>query len=113
VSKMRALAQRDGVAIEFTDIGDWGAATLISEYDPVGPTIRINVRVLARARASLREALVDFAIAHELFHHRERIGAVPRAANRREREHAADAFARAHVALDLTLAAFIGARACT
>jgi hypothetical protein len=113
VSEMRALAQRDGVTVEFADLGDWGGAALISEYEPSGPAIRINLRMLARCDASLKNALIDFAIAHELFHHRERIGSVPRATNRRARERAADAFARAHVALDPALAAFLGVCACT
>jgi hypothetical protein len=112
VSEMRALAQRDGVAVEFADLGDWGDATLLSEYEPSGPVIRINLRVLTRCDGSLKNALIEFAVAHELFHHRERVGSVPRAANRRVRERAADAFARAHVTLEPALAAFLGVHRC-
>lgn len=66
------------MTIEIADLGDWGAATLVAEYDSRCDTIRVN----ARAIAIIREALGDLearkfttvAIAHER-HHR----AFPRA----------------------------------
>ena len=42
----RTLAREAGVAIELADLGDWGTATLVAEYDPAGPVIRINARAL-------------------------------------------------------------------
>lgn len=86
----RAAAARYGIAIELADLGDWGAVTLVAEYDPAGPVIRLNERALDRSSA-------DLAIAHELYHHREAIGEVPRLATRVEREAAAETFARAFV----------------
>ncbi len=86
---VRALAATYGVRVELTPLGDWGSARLISEYDPDGPTIRVNKRVLPKGD---REA-IDRAIAHELYHHCEAIGEVERIAGRSAREAAADAFA--------------------
>jgi hypothetical protein len=79
------LAAAYGVRVVLTDLGDWGAAALISEYDPDGPEIRIDVRAAAR---------FDEAVAHELYHHREAIGEVPRLASRAAREQAAAEYAR-------------------
>jgi hypothetical protein len=93
--RARAAAAARGVAIEITDLGWWGPARLIAEYDPAGPVIRIDARERARAGDPL--AHEEHAIAHELYHHLERTGEVPRLATRREREAAADAFARAFV----------------
>jgi hypothetical protein len=85
-----AIAAAYGVRVELADLGDWGSARLIAEYDPDGPTIRLN-------RRELLHVAVDHAIAHELYHHREAIGEVPRLRSRTERERAADAFAVALV----------------
>lgn len=74
--------------VEIADLGDWGAASLIAEYDPDEPTIRLNRRALSCTDA-------DRALAHELYHHREAIGEVARLPRRAERERAADAFAAA------------------
>jgi hypothetical protein len=67
-------------------LGDWGTVRLIAEYDPDGPTIRVNRRELARTD-------LERALAHELYHHREAIGEVARLPRRADRERAADAFA--------------------
>ncbi|HZX68886.1 MAG TPA: ImmA/IrrE family metallo-endopeptidase [Candidatus Elarobacter sp.] len=83
---VRALAAAYGIGIAIADLGDWGTARLIAEYDPDGPAIRVNARELVRID-------VERAIAHELYHHREAIGEVPRLRDRDERERAADAFA--------------------
>jgi hypothetical protein len=93
VKRALEMAQRYGVPIECVDLGDWGRAELRSEYDPHGPYIRIN------SRLSMREDLIARCIFHELFHHREAIGEVRRQHSRRAREDAADAFARAMLAL--------------
>lgn len=92
------LAHRYGVAIEYADLGDWGEHELRSEYDPDGPTIRVNRRVTARLTSQQVEHLVAFAVAHELYHHRERLGEVRKLSSRAKREAAANAFARALIA---------------
>ena len=110
----RALAAAYGVPVEVADLGDWGTATLIAEYDPDGPVIRVNERALRRALRQAQDdmnaaivvndvvtlslskgarAVIDRAIAHELYHHREAIGEVQRIADRTAREAAADRFA--------------------
>jgi hypothetical protein len=85
----RTRARDYGIAIELADLGDWGAATLVSEYDPDGPVIRINARAIpAGSSCEVREH-VDRAVAHELYHHREALGEVPRPGGREARERAA------------------------
>jgi hypothetical protein len=93
VPDVRGLAARYGVRVELADLGDWSSATLVAEYDPDGPVIRINERALPHGSSCLVREHLDRAIAHELYHHREAIGEVPRLASRAERERAADAFA--------------------
>ena len=60
------------MTIEIVDLGDWGAATLVSEYDPQDDTIRINARAVARVRSDLGDAgarrFTTVAIAHECHH---------------------------------------------
>jgi hypothetical protein len=116
VSDPQLLARQYGVAIELADLGDWGDALLVSEYDPAGPVIRINERAIERYRTTRGalsscdvRALIDFATAHELYHHREAIGEVARVASGAEREAAADAFARATIAPDADRDAFLNA----
>jgi hypothetical protein len=93
------MANAYGVTIEFADLGDWGRAELRSEYDPYGPVIRINGRLVAKLDVVERERFVGFCIFHELYHHREAIGEVRRRHSRRKREEAADAYARAMLGL--------------
>lgn len=89
----RARARAYGLAIELADLGAWGDADLVSEYDPVGPVIRINSRALpAGSSCEVREH-IDRAVAHELYHHREAIGEIERLPNSAEREGAARAAA--------------------
>lgn len=116
MSNPRTLAARYGIVIEIADLGDWGAATLISEYDPRIPAIRINAAALERYRASCGEldsdeveSFIDLAVAHELYHHREATGKIRRLTSRAQREEAADAYARANVAVDAKLDAFVKA----
>jgi hypothetical protein len=97
MSDVRALAAAYGVAIEVIDLGSWGAATLVAEYDPHGPTIRVNARAVARGCSDETRIAIDRAIAHELYHHREALGEVERLAARDVREQAADAYADALV----------------
>ncbi len=92
---VRALAARYGVRIELADLGGWGSATLVAEYDPAGPVIRVNEQALPHGSSCLVREHLERAIAHELYHHREAIGEVPRLGTRAERERAADAFAAA------------------
>jgi hypothetical protein len=60
------------MTIEIADLGAWGAATLVSEYDPEGDAIRVNARAVARVRRALgdaaAESFVALAIEHERFH---------------------------------------------
>lgn len=90
MTDVRAAARTAGIAIELADLGDWGATTLVAEYDPAGPLVRVNVRALP---ASELRAHVDRAVAHELYHHAEAVGAVARLPTRRAREGAAAAMA--------------------
>jgi len=94
---VRGIAAAYGVRVELSDLGDWGSARLVAEYDPHGPVIRVNESALpAGSSCAVRDA-IDRAIAHELYHHREAIGEIPRLADRTAREAAADAFAAALV----------------
>lgn len=74
-------------------MGDWGSATLFAEYDPAGPLVRVNARALPAGPPAAVRAMVDRAVAHELYHHREARGEVPRRATRAAREGAANAAA--------------------
>ncbi|MGA2760619.1 MAG: ImmA/IrrE family metallo-endopeptidase [Candidatus Cybelea sp.] len=80
-----ALCAEHHVRVCFADLGDWGDAELRAEYDPDVPEIRINRRLSAD--------LVDHAILHELYHHREAIGEIAVLRDRAAREEAADAYA--------------------
>ncbi|MDQ6944660.1 MAG: ImmA/IrrE family metallo-endopeptidase [Candidatus Eremiobacteraeota bacterium] len=92
---VRSVAASYGVRVELADLGDWATVTLVAEYDPDGPVIRVNERALSKGDA--RRDAIDHAIAHELYHHREAIGEIPHIADRIARELAADAFAGALV----------------
>jgi len=92
-------ARAYGVDVAFADLGDWGAMELRSEYDPSVPQIRVNARVAQRYDGDARDEFVARCVFHELYHHREAIGEVRRQRSRRAREAAADAFARAMLAL--------------
>ncbi len=83
--KAIALCARYGVRVSVADLGDWGDAELRAEYDPGVPEIRVNRRLSAD--------LVEFAILHELYHHREAIGEIVVQRDRAVREAAADAYA--------------------
>ncbi len=85
----RTVARDYGVAIELADLGAWGDATLVSEYDPAGPVIRINTRALPVGSSCIVREHIDAAIAHELYHHREAVGEVDRLPDREARERAA------------------------
>lgn len=72
------MSERAEPNVEVVDLGDWGVAWLVAEYDPARDTIRVN----ARAVVTIREALGDseskrfiaVAIAHERYH-RDHVGA--------------------------------------
>jgi hypothetical protein len=103
-------ASEAGVAIELADLGDWGGR-LVSEYDPRARAIRINERALDAYRRAHGvcdvRSFIALAVAHELYHHREAAGSVRQGTTRAQREAAADAYARACVAVDARLAAFL------
>jgi hypothetical protein len=114
----RKVAAAYGVAIELADLGDWDRTLLVAEYDPAARTIRINERALAAYRLACGvpsscqvRAFIDYALAHELYHHREALGEIPRLPTRAQREAAADAFASERVAIDARLAAFLRSKA--
>ncbi len=88
------LAKRYGVEIEYADLGNWGVDELRSEYDPEGPVIRVNKRVMENLPVAEIGDFIAFSIAHELYHHREHRGDVPRQPDRAARETAANDFAR-------------------
>lgn len=90
-----ARARAYGVAVAFADLGEWGPSELRSEYDPSGPAIRLNIRVAERFAPNELGEFVTHAIAHELYHHRERIGEVATIADPGARERAADDYAQA------------------
>ena len=72
------------MTVEIADLGRWGAASLVAEYDPSDDAIRVNVRAVAAIRAALgdgeAERFVTVAIAHERFH-RDHPGATEAAAH--------------------------------
>jgi hypothetical protein len=94
VNRALALARAYGVAVCFADLGDWGAADLVSEYDPRVPEIRLNLRVARRLEARELRRFVALAIGHELYHHRERVGHERVVSGNEARERAASEFAR-------------------
>ena len=67
---------------------------LRSEYDPGGPVIRVNKRVIEHLPVAEIGDFIAFAIGHELYHHREHKGEIPRLLDRAARETAANDFAR-------------------
>lgn len=92
--KALQLAREYGVAVSFADLGDWGTAVLRAEYDPRGPAIRINARLVRGLGPAALRRFVALAVGHELYHHRERVGAVEPLRDARARERAADRYAR-------------------
>ena len=111
------IAFEYGIEIEICDLGEFSGRVLISEYDPDGPRIRINQRALDRAAALAPggpawcdpAVVARCAVAHEIYHHRERIGAVVRHPDRDDRERAADAFAQAMLELEVPPRAIVEA----
>jgi hypothetical protein len=89
LSDPRTAAREGGIAIELADLGSWGAATLVSEYDPAGPVIRINTSALPTGSSCEVREHIDRAVAHELYHHGEALGAIARLPSRKARERAA------------------------
>jgi hypothetical protein len=85
----RTAARDAGIAIELADLGSWGDAVLVSEYDPAGPVIRINTRAIPPGSSCEVREHIDRAVTHELYHHAEAAGAIARLAGREARERAA------------------------
>jgi hypothetical protein len=88
------LAKQYGVEIRYEDLGEWGMDELRSEYDPQGPVIRVNKRIFEHLPIAEIGDFIAFAIGHELYHHREHRGEIPRLQDRASRETAANEFAR-------------------
>ncbi|MBV9270586.1 MAG: hypothetical protein JO165_05795 [Candidatus Eremiobacteraeota bacterium] len=93
-SKPFNLAREYHIEVEYADLGEWDVDELHSEYDPDGPVIRINTRTMERLPSTETDRFIALAVGHELYHHREHRGEVPRLATRAARESAADNFAR-------------------
>lgn len=87
------MVRAAGVRVEIADLGDWGESALLAEYDPRGPSIRLNRRVVRRIAGHRRRAFIIRAVAHELYHHLERTGGIARVRTPAARERAADTFA--------------------
>jgi hypothetical protein len=85
----RTVARERGIAIELADLGSWGDATLVSEYDPAGPVIRINTRAIPEGSSCDVREHIDRAVTHELYHHAEAAGTIARVTGREARERAA------------------------
>jgi hypothetical protein len=85
----RTVAREHGIAIELADLGAWNDATLVSEYDPAGPVIRINTRAIPTGSSCDVREHIDRAVAHELYHHNEALGVTARLPGRKARERAA------------------------
>ena len=85
----RTVARERGIAIELADLGSWGDATLVSEYDPAGPVIRINTRAIPTGSSCEVREHIDRAVTHELYHHGEAMGEIPARASHKARERAA------------------------
>jgi hypothetical protein len=85
----RTVARERGIAIELADLGAWGDATLVSEYDPAGPVIRINTRAIPPGSSCDVREHIDRAVTHELYHHAEASSEIPRVPERKARERAA------------------------
>lgn len=88
------LARRYDVDIEYADLGSWGVDELRSEYDPDGPVIRVNKRVIEQLPVEEIGDFIAFCVAHELYHHREHRGEIEQLSDRAARETAANDFAR-------------------
>lgn len=58
--------------VEIAELGTWGRATLVAEYDPAADAIRVNARAVTAVRALLGDAqaerFIAVAIAHECYH---------------------------------------------
>jgi hypothetical protein len=87
------LARYYGISISFADLGECGVDELRSEYDPSGPFIRINVRSLENMKPSEAGEFITMAVGHEIYHHREHTGEIPKLESRADREKAANEFA--------------------
>jgi hypothetical protein len=85
----RTVARELGIAIELADLGAWGEATLVSEYDPAGPVIRINSRAIPLGSSCEVREHIDRAVRHELYHHAEARGTIARLRDPKARERAA------------------------
>lgn len=92
------LARAEGISVELADLGDYCADELRAEYDPAEGAIRVNVRLIDKLEPAQTARYIAFAIAHELYHHREHRGEVVRLRTKSAREQAADEFARALLA---------------
>lgn len=88
------LAKKYNIEIFYDDLGEWGVDELRSEYDPEGPAIRLNKRVIENLPLCEIGDFLAFCVAHELYHHREHLGEVPCLRDRASRETAANDFAR-------------------
>ena len=87
------------IVISFEDLGACREFELRSEFDPTGPAIRINTRILNKMEALEAQQFVTHAIAHELYHFLEYCGRVQRSTKRSVSERRAEEFARVVLAM--------------
>jgi len=82
-------------------VEEFGAAarSIAAEYDPRARAIRVSARLLAAPGDA--GGVLAACVAHEIYHHLEFLGRVPRAGSAREREARADAYARRSFALSV------------
>lgn len=89
-------ARQLGLRIEIVELGTWGGVH--AEYDAHGRVIRVHAGRMRELHGGQRRRFFVRAIAHELYHHLEAIGAIERLRTYAQREAAADDFARAAAA---------------
>ena len=86
--------RRHGLRVEIAELGAWGSSELLAEYDGREGVIRVSALRMRSLRNRERRRFFLTAVAHELYHHLERIGEVEPQRTRAAREEAARAFAR-------------------
>ncbi len=93
MSSFMRIVREYGLRVEVAELGAWGSSALHAEYDARARTIRVNARSLRALHGARRRRFFVEAVAHELYHHLEHVGAVVRLPTHAQRECAARTFA--------------------